>query len=290
MIEQKRKQTEKVLIKEYRNALKRIRAELAQIYGSFPQSGAQRVQRVRLNNLMVQIEAELRRLYQANGTYLIEQLSNLYKDAYYMTGWVIEMELKGVQLAWGLLNPEVIRTAVLAPIDKLTLNKRLQRNRRKIIAEIKHQLTQGFILGNSYEEMAQRMKKVLEQDTRKARLIARTEGHRIANTARMEGAKKADELGIEMMKVWDATLDLRIRSAHGKLDGKKIGVHDQFVSDYGGRGSAPGIMKVAKDDCNCRCSMRLELVGFEPTVRRVRGAGVIQYKTYREWIKERGYQ
>ncbi|MNH45229.1 hypothetical protein D3C79_1076160 [compost metagenome] len=50
-------------------------------------------------------------------------------------------------------------------------------------------------------------------------------------------------------------------------------------------------MGSAKDDINCRCSIRTEIVGYEPTVRRARddnGKSVlIPYTTYDEWAKNR---
>jgi SPP1 gp7 family putative phage head morphogenesis protein len=279
---------EKTLIKEYRNALKRIRAELAQLYTAFPMTGAQRIEQRRLRNLEMLIVQLIQQLYQNAQKTLYDSLVEVYRHAYHMTGWAIEMELGGAQLAWGVINPDVIRRAVLAPIDRLTLNDRLERNRRKVVAEIKHQLTQGLILGNSYEEMAQRMKKMLEGDARKARVIARTEGHRIRNTGKMDSAKRASELGLEMVKVWDATLDLRTRPAHRKLDGKKVGVDENFISPSGGIGPAPGMMKNPSDDINCRCTFRLEFPGFEPSVRRVRGEGIVPYQTYEQWAKVRG--
>lgn len=279
---------EKALIHEYQVALRRIRAELAQLYATFPMTEWQRIERQRLHNLEMFIQQEITRMARESENILLDSLSSLYRDMYYMTGWAIESELAGVQLAWGVINPDVIRRAILAPIDRLTLNDRLERNRRKVIAEIRHQLTQGLILGNSYEEMAKRMEKVLEGNARKARVIARTETHRIRNTGKIDSAKRAAELGIDMVKVWDATLDMRTRPAHRRLDGKKVAVNENFTSPSGGIGPAPGMMGNPKDDINCRCIFRLELAGYEPSVRRIRGEGIVPYQTYEQWAKARG--
>lgn len=282
-------QTEKALIKEYRQALKKIRSELAQIYATFPQTGAQRAQGVRLRNLETAISQEINRIYQNNVTTIYDALSETYQEMYYMTGWAIEMEIGAAQLAWGVISPDVIRQAVLATIGKLTLNDRLERNRQLIINDLRHQLTQGLILGDSYEKMAQRMKKVLENDSVKARTVARTEGHRVRNLGKLDSAKRAEELGIDMVKVWDATLDMRTRPAHRKLDGKKVGVNENFVSKNGGVGPAPGSLNHPRDDINCRCIFRLEMKGYEPSVRRARGKGIIPYQTYEQWAKTLGY-
>lgn len=281
---------EKALIQEYSKALKAIRAELAQIYATFPMTTAQRAQQMRLRNLELLIYQLIQQIYQNNQTTIYDMLAETYRETYYMTGWAIEMELGGAQLAWGIINSDVIRRAVLAPIDRLTLNDRLERNRAKIIAEIRTQITQGIIKGDSYTKMAKRVKDVLEQDARKARTVVRTEAHRIRNAGKMDSAKRAAELGIDMVKVWDATLDRRTRPAHRKLDGKKVGVNENFVSKNGGRGPAPGNLGHPKDDINCRCVMRLEIKGFEPSVRRIRGEGITSYQTYEQWVKTRGFK
>ena len=280
-------QLERALIREYRAAVKTIQAELAQLYDTLPMSPAQRMERRRLANILFQIEQEMTRLYQSNRDTLLERLQAIYRDMYYMTGWAIEQELGGAQLAWGLLNPEVIQAAVLAPIDRLTLDDRLERNRRRIVRAIQQSLTQGLILGEAYEDMAKRIRGVLEQDARKARTVARTEGHRIRNQGRLDSARRAKELGIEVVKVWDATLDSRTRPAHRRLDGVAVGVDEDFNSPAGGKGPAPGNLDKAEDDINCRCTFRLQIKGYAPTVRRTR-EGLIPYQTYEQWAKERG--
>src|SRR5690606_31292251 len=279
-------QEEKAIIREYRLALRRIHAELAPIYASFPQTTQQRNRQRYLRQLQVQIEQIIAEMYAKNQPRVIGTLGEAYKESYYMTGWAIDMEVDDAQLVWGILNPDVVRRAVLAPIDKLTLNDRLKRNRNLIIKSIRHHLAQGIIMGESYSKMAKRIEKVLEGDAKKARLIMRTEGHRVRNQGRFDSAMKAEELGVESLKVWDATLDLRTRPAHGMLDGTKIAIDEDFVSLNGGIGKHPGGMGNPRDDCNCRCTIRLELPGYGPSVRRIRGEGIKPYITYREWIKK----
>lgn len=282
-------QMERALAREYREALDVILAELGRLYGSLPMTPAQRLERRRLANLQFQIEQELTRLYRANRDTLLERLQELYRTMYYMTGWAIEKELGGAQLAWGLLNPDVIRAAVLAPIDRLTLDDRLERNRRRIVTAIRNNITQGLILGEAYEDMAKRIRGVLGQDARKARVVARTEGHRIRNQGKFQSAQRAAELGIQMVKVWDATLDMRTRPAHRRLDGVKVGVDEDFNSPAGGKGPAPGNLGRPEDDINCRCTFRLEIAGYPPAVRRTR-EGMTRYQTYEEWAQARGIQ
>lgn len=281
-------QTERTLIREYSRALKVIRAELAELYARGDLTPGQQVQYQRLMNLEIIIRRILYELHVKNAQVLHDALSELYREAYYTTAWSVE-QAAGLRLMWGVISPDVIRRAVLAPIDNLTLNDRLERNRRKVVQEIRNQITQGLIKGDGYEDMAKRIKTVLEGDARKARTVARTEGHRIRNAGRLDAARRAAELGLEMVKVWDATLDLRTRPAHRRLDGKKVALNENFISTAGGRGPAPGLMMNASDDINCRCTFRLEFSGFEPDRRRIRDENITEYKTYEEWRTSRGY-
>jgi hypothetical protein len=111
----------------------------------------------------------------------------------------------------------------------------------------------------------------------------------------MESAEKASKRS-NLEKMWNATLDLKTRAGHRKLDGKTIERNGLFKSIYGGVGPAPGHMNNAKDDINCRCTITFKVNGVLPDTRRARkrgnGAGeTIPYQTYEEWyksIEERG--
>lgn len=276
---------ERALVNEYSQALKAIRAELAQIYALTNNNS---LQYNRLQALEAFIRKNLSEVYRKNARVLTESLEELYRESYYLTAWMIESEVEAI-LSWGVLNPDVIRAAVMAPIDKLTLNDRLERNRAKVITQIRHEITQGMIKGEAYEKMARRIKKTLEGDARKSRTVARTEAHRVQHLGKLDSAKKATDMGVEMVKVWDGTLDKRTRPAHRLLDGTTIQMDALFQSAAGGRGPAPGLMRSARDDINCRCRLRTQIKGFEPNVRRVRGEGVVSYRTYREWARERGF-
>jgi SPP1 gp7 family putative phage head morphogenesis protein len=283
-MERIQKKLERALVREYSRALKDIRAELAQLY-ALTDKNLLRYNRLRA--LEIFIRQNLSEVYRKNAVILNQALEEMYRESYYMTAWAVDMNV-GVLLSWGVLNPAVIAAAVMEPIDKLTLNDRLERNRAKVIAAIRHEITQGMLKGEAYEKMARRIKRTLEGDARKARTVARTEAHRIQNRGKFKAAQDAEQMGIDMVKVWDATLDLRTRPAHRYLDGTAVAVNENFRSKTGGNGPVPGLMGTPQDDINCRCTMRLQLKGYSPSVRRIRDEGVVKYRTYQQWAKEKG--
>jgi uncharacterized protein with gpF-like domain len=99
---------------------------------------------------------------------------------------------------------------------------------------------------------------------------------------------KADDLGIEGGKVWDATLDGDTRPTHGAIDGKKADSKGLFYlggnpAKYPADSALP-----AGERINCRCRIRYEVEGYSPQIRRTREQGIIPYQTYPEWVKEYG--
>lgn len=280
-------QAEREIIRAYSASLKTIRAQLAEVYAKYDGVDyAVMAKYNRLKALEEEVKAELVRLTKSNARTLQKALGDIYVESYMRTAFAIETESQ-VKLAYSMLNPKVIEASINNPISGLTLNDRLSKNRLDVIMRIKQEITQGLVNGESYHKMAARAKHALEGDAVKAMRVVQTEAHRVQQDGRLESMTHASDKGIKMLKVWTSSLDSRTRDAHQDLDGQKIAVDADFVSPTGARGPAPGQMGSAEDDINCRCSLRMEIVGYEATVRRARGEGIIPYTTYSEWRANR---
>lgn len=287
--------TEKEILKAYSISLKNLRGQMADIYTKFGNvdgnlSYSEMVKYNRLKNLEEEIKEQLLSLTGKNANILKQSLNDIYTESYFRTAFAIESTVQ-VNLKYGLLNPEVILASIQNPISGLNLNDRLAKNRTDIIINIRQQITQGLIQGESYPKIAKRIKFSLEGDVTKAIRIVRTESHRVQQSGRLDSGLYASDKGINMVKVWDASLSSNTRDAHAELDGTKVGMDEDFTSPTGASGSAPGQMGSAEDDINCRCSIRFEIIGYEPSVRRARdenGKGtIIPYITYTEYAKSK---
>lgn len=123
-----------------------------------------------------------------------------------------------------------------------TLRKRI----RKILSEASQEEVRT-------RRVASRLKRELggEISLARARLIARTETTYVTNEAAKQSAM---ETGLELVKIWVATLDDRTRDAHRSMHGKDpIDAHQKFL--VGGipmdkPGDPAG---GASNVCNCRC-------------------------------------
>lgn len=85
-----------------------------------------------------------------------------------------------------------------------------------------------------------------------ALLIARTEGHRIQQSATLDACHVAKDKGADVVKQWDSTLDRKTRKAHMEADGQ-IRELDEPFDVWGEKLDAPAVGGSAKNVCNCRC-------------------------------------
>lgn len=284
------RRNERKLVKAYADGLRDARGELAALYERYAVNGKLTYSEMskynRLDGLLEDLKAELMRLEKSVGGDIRKLAGDAYQESFYRTAFAIESTAQA-RLRFGLLNPKVIEASVQNPLSGLTLNKRLERRRAEIIVRTREQITQGLIRGESYTDMARRIKVLYEGNATKSLRIARTEAHRNQSAGGIGSMQQAVGAGVDLVKVWDATLDMRTRSTHGAADGQKVAPDEKFT--VGGiQTDGPGLSGVAEEDINCRCRMRLEIVGYSPELRRVRGEGVVPYKTYSEWAEAKG--
>lgn len=283
--------TEKELIKVYSLALKEIRSYMADVYAKYgtpdglPYSEMQKYNRMK--TFEEEIKGILYELTGKNAKTLEQTLKDIYELSYYSTGFALETESQ-VKLSYAMISEEMVVAAVQNPISGLTLNERLEKNRADLVYKVKQEITQGLILGESYQKIAKRLKDSFEGDVQKAIRVAQTESHRVKNEGRYNSMQQAQAKGIELKRVWVSTLDSKTRDRHRRLDGQTVDMDEPFTS-RGVKAMYPGGFGVAAEDINCRCTFISEIDGIKPSVRASRGEDgktkVIPYTTYQEWYE-----
>lgn len=160
-------------------------------------------------------------------------------------------------------TPETVRHLVEHPMQELTLSDVFQRQRSRVIREIKKALTTGLAVGDSYTRMSQAIADVLGGDLAKAQRIVRTEAHRAISRGFQDVSDQTAYLLRESpymeVKEWCSAEDGDVRSAHRKLDGVVLPVAEEFEVD-GKRAACPCGFGVAELDINCRCFLKYSLV------------------------------
>lgn len=293
---------EKELLYNYRAVSDRIKKDLEKLADKIGRDGileyAEMAKYNRLNNLMANINAEISKLTRASKSII----SSFSRDSMILSYNRITLDIKrvldrgtgvDVVLNWGMLNPDVIKASVENPLY-LTAMEDLKSS---AMIQVKRELTQGLIEGQSYYKIGKRIKERLDVSASRARTIARTEAGRAWSAGHDAAHERAEALGIDVDKVWLATLDARTRDSHRTMDQQKADKHGLFTLPGGEKVKGPRLGGPASEVVNCRCRMVTVVRGFEPTKRIAREIDaknpkawgeqkIIKTKSYREWEKK----
>ena len=190
---------------------------------------------------------------QSNTYKTIDQfLSATYDTAY--VGAFYEMgKAKG---GLHLIQPIDRNAAVKAILTDSKINKGLYNalgvDAEKLKKAITHEITRGIASDMPYPDIAKRIADRARAPLSRAKVIARTEGHRIQQASQHDARKIAKEKGADVVKQWDATLDSGTRPTHRRLDGQIREIDEPFEMD-GKKAMYPGKFGKPEEDCNCRC-------------------------------------
>jgi SPP1 gp7 family putative phage head morphogenesis protein len=280
---------ERKVILAYSKSLEEIRGEIAKYYAKYDMTYSEMMKYERLANLEKAIQEELRKLTNTNIKTLKSGLGELYTESFYRTAYAIESTAQA-KLGYAMINPNVIERAVLNPLDRITWPVRMREHSAVAVRQIREEITRGLIQGDSYRKMSQRITERVNVSASKAVRIVQTEAHRTQQAGRLDSILHAENKGVIMVKIWTSTLDDRTRDSHQELDGQKVKPDAEFTI-RGVSAQCPGGFGVPEEDINCRCSIRAEIEGYEPTVRRARdeeGKGtIIPYANYKDWYENR---
>ncbi len=282
--------TERQLTRAYLQSLREIRADMAVFVERYAVDGKLSYAEVqkysRLANLDKQITDEMRKLGRNIRSRTEAGLLSVYQADYYRMAFGIEGEVQA-KLAFGLLDKKQVLKAIENPLDRIGWKERSAEQIDVANRQVREAITRGIIQGQPYEQIGERITERMEVSASKALRIARTETHRCQQQGRLDAYEHADEQGVEMEKAWLSTVDSVTRDDHQDLDGQTVGMDEDFTLPSGETASAPGMFGVPEQDINCRCSVRAQIKGFKPTVRRIQGEGVVPYKTFKEYAADR---
>jgi uncharacterized protein with gpF-like domain len=286
------KTADKRLLAEYKASLDAIRLELAKLYeklgGNITRENA--LQYNRLSSLEAQIAAEIKRLNVVTRQIITGSLKDVFATNYYNTAYAFESSMS-LKLGFGLLAADVIKASVLNPLDRITWIERAQGWNQDAYNKIRSAITQGLIKGEGYGKIGKAIKDRLDITAGRAVLIARTEGHRVQSVARLQAFEKTeaacDRLGVEVLRIWTATLDAKTRPDHQDADGQAAD-EDGMYNINGITTEAPGLSGIPEFDINCRCTERTEVKGYESNIRKDNiTKELIPNMTYKEWYNLR---
>ena len=160
---------------------------------------------------------------------------------------------------------------------------------RKLVSSA---ITQGVIQGESIPKISKRIAEKLGSSNEKSMTrIARTAMTSAQNAGRIEAMHNAQDMGIEVKKLWISTLDNRTRDAHRDLDGQTQLVDDPFKSRLGDI-MFPGDPNATPANVwHCRCALGWEYPEYKNNYVHKSAvdddAETGEYLSYREWEKRK---
>ncbi len=117
---------------------------------------------------------------------------------------------------------------------------------------LKDSLAEGIDAGEALDDLVARVEQVMDGRIRSSgETIARTEVIGASNGGTLEAWRQS---GVVDQKEWVAELDDRTRDTHRDAHGQQVGLDEDFqVGDATGPG--PGLMDLAEESINCRCTL-----------------------------------
>lgn len=156
--------------------------------------------------------------------------------------------------------------------------KDMRWNRQKF----KSAITQGILQGESIPKIVKRTEGIFGGNMAAAIRAARTATTCAENAGRISSYERAEEMGIEMVQEWVATMDDRTRESHRILDGVQVGVGESWETENGPIAYPGDPAADPADTWNCRCSVRGRVKGFDGE-KPDRWDNLPSGITYEEW-------
>lgn len=272
----------------YRKYLKDLKVQLKtwlELYDQMSFSEQLQVERLLnvanvINNLIGEPGINVRQSIKAH---IVKQGTDAYNSVWY------ELEQSNnILLDFDVLDPHYLETIMEQPVAGKRLSKRLGDNINQLAKASNNAISRGFMQGKAYADIARDISTETQASYKRAVRIARTESGRVSSISTQKGYKEATGKGIDLKKMWLATLDGHTREDHQHVDGQIREVDKMFqVGGYDALG--PHQVGVPSEDINCRCTTRPIVHDIMPTVRRNNITGKVgEWQSYDDWLNEQG--
>lgn len=249
---------EKKILKEieqqYKEALKQVETKISELMGRTDVENLSSIiyQLDYQKALKGQISAILDDLKGKQFTSIQDYLKTTYEDGF--LGTMYDLQGQGIPIVMPIDQEQMVRAIMNDTKLSKGLYESLGQDVNLLKKEIQQVVSRSISQNYSYAQISQQIQIRGDMAKNKAYRIARTEGHRIQESAKFDAQTKAKEVGADVVKQWDAALDRRTRGAHARLDGQIREIDEPF--EYNGhKAMYPGDFGVAALDINCRCTL-----------------------------------
>lgn len=197
----------KKLKKNYKDAIKEIKKEVAALYAEGEELTA--FQQYRIDGTLRSLESLLDDMATNEEATLKEGLTELYKETQ-------KIEATSLGVSFQTVNDNLIREVLQTNWSGLTFNERIWDNRKKLASKVKETLNKGLIRGDSLQTMARNLADVMNKDFNRSMVLVHTETCWVQSEA---SKRQYEEEGVEQYEFM-AFLDNKTTEECRHLDGK----------------------------------------------------------------------
>ena len=179
-----------------------------------------------------------------------EYLEKCYEEGF--LGTMYDLQGQGIPLCFPIDQEAIVRAVQTDSKISQGLYTRLGEDISELKKKITATVSRGISTGMTFQQMAQQLRNETNIGYNNAVRITRTEGHRIQVQSTMDACYKAKDKGANIVKQWDATLDMRTRDSHAQVDGEVRELDEKFSNGLRFPADPHG---VAAEVVNCRCAL-----------------------------------
>lgn len=243
------KEVLKELERQYQEALDEINEKI-QMYQSMPETQSRIYRQQYQERMKQQVEAAIEKLHSREYETIDQYLNDAYIDGF--VGTMYDLHGQDVPVILPIDQNAAIKAVMTDTKLKHKLYNELGFDMNALKKNISSELSRGISSGMAYDDVARNIKNATKVPMGRAKVIVRTEGHRIQQASAEDARQAAKSKGADVVKQWDATLDGDTRPTHRRLDGQIRETDKAFEMD-GKEAMYPGDFGDAAEDCNCRC-------------------------------------
>ena len=218
--------------------------------------------------------------------------ANIFATNANYLGYSLEKELKA-NIGFGLYDSATVARLIKDEPDLLPAL-----NPEKIVEgedmrwyqkTVTQSVTQGIIQGESIQQIFERIALTCTDRAENAAMRdARTAYTGAQNAGRVEAMRQSKSLGIDVKKLWIATLDFKTRDTHRELDGQIVGVDSSFHSSEGSIAYPGDPTAEPALIYNCRCTLGWYYPKYNNIPDRIdnttdKNIGKMTYKQWYDW-------
>lgn len=179
----------------------------------------------RLQALQIQIEHQIQMLGVKEEKQYTGLLSNTYTDTYYRTLYEVQKGT-GIGVSFAPLEAKTVERIIKTPWLEENYSSRIWGNKKKLIRELKTELNQAIIRGDSLDKMSRALRKRMDVSYKAASRLVQTEASYIQNESTYHSYKDS---GVVTRYQYLATLDSRTSQICRDMDNKVFKLSEKQV-------------------------------------------------------------